>query len=59
MEAPQDPFTEGSSQFVQMAAAANDLRSLFVAYIAAGFTESQAMQLLLALMTGAASRATP
>lgn len=39
-------------QFMEMAAAAVQLRQLFESYVSAGFTEPQAMQLLISLLSG-------
>lgn len=44
-ETPQDPLTE-------LAAGAVQLHELFLAQVAAGFTEQQAMQIVIAVLTG-------
>jgi len=44
-EIPQDPLTE-------LAAGAVQLHELFLAQVAAGFTEQQAMQIVIAVLTG-------
>jgi hypothetical protein len=43
-ETPQDPLTE-------LAAGAVQLHELFLAQVAAGFTEPQAMQIIIAVLT--------
>lgn len=41
-------------QFMELAAGAVQMRQLFDAYVSAGFSELQAMQLLIAMLSGAA-----
>lgn len=43
-------------QFMELAAAAVQIRQMFEAYLSAGFTEAQAMQILIATMTAGARR---
>jgi hypothetical protein len=43
-ESPQDPITD-------LAAGAAQLHELYTAYVAAGFTDIQALQLIIALLT--------
>jgi len=46
---PDDPMSE-------LAGAAHQMHELFVAYVAAGFTDEQAMSIILALLTATIQR---